>query len=333
MQRLVVIHGLILIRFIPMGCSAFFHHRSLRPFSTVNHSITGAERSLNRTSVGKRVGTSQEHDPGGGLELWLDLRGTSLSPKTALELWDLEEHRGGESLSDRSPDAPFVKCLVSSADTTFASPSQNSDNEIDQNIDVLLVTEGGDDEGMRFIVQQLDQSNVSICIGRLLSVQASSSMPILPDPLPAMEVASNGQWIVIDTNGWKKIDEGERLRMALPLFELISTSAAKSSCGGGIGLTCHTNNEVVKAVMFIQSMTNCGGSNGIQMRTKTLLSGIVVPDDDTPTTRASTNPSTTRRFAIVVPYEMELLRTAKLLFADKETNYFEGSGVIESEVE
>ena len=332
----MVIHGLILIRFNPMGCTAFFHHRNLRPFPTVAHSTTGsssAERSLHRTSIWKRVGSSQEHDPGGGFELWLDLRGTSLSPKTARELWDLEEHRGGESCWDRSPDAPFVKCLVSSADTSFASPSQNSDDELTQKIDVLVVRKGGDEEGMRCIVQQPDPSNVSICVGRLLPVQVSLSMPLLPDPMPAMEAASNGQWIVIDTNGWKKIEEGERLRMALPLFELISTSSAQSSSGGGIGLTCHTNNEVVKAVMFIQSMTNGGGGNGRQMRTKTLNSGIIVPDDDNPSTRAGANLSKARRFAIVVPFEMELLRTAKLLFGDKENPYIEESDGIESEVD
>jgi hypothetical protein len=133
-----------------------------------------------------------------------------------------------------------------------------------------------------------------------------------------MEIASNGQWIVLDTEGWKRIEEEERLRMALPLLELISSSASRSSGGGGIGLTCHTNNEVVKAVMFIQSMTNGGGSDGRQVRTKTLKSGIVILEDDTGIALPSSIQSTTHHFAIVVPYDIELLRTAKLLFADKE---------------
>lgn len=257
-----------------------------------------------------------------GLELWLDLRGTSLTPKTALELWDLEEHRCSNDYSDGFTNAPFVKCLVSSTEASFASPSQNSDDEINQNIDVLLIAEGPDDDDMAFIFQQSDPSTksspASVCIGRLLSLQASSYMPILPDPLPAMEIASNGQWIVLDTDGWKRIEEEERLRMALPLLELISSSASRSSGGGGIGLTCHTNNEVVKAVMFIQSMTNGGGSDGRQVRTKTLKSGIVILEDDTGIALPSSIQSTTHHFAIVVPYDIELLRTAKLLFADKE---------------
>ena len=278
-------------------------------------------------SVREHDGGSKEHDPGinnkySGLELWLDLRGTSLTPKTALELWDLEEH--SNFCADGFTNAPFVKCLLSSTESSFASPSQNSDDEINLNIDVLLIAEGPDDDDMAFIFQQLNpstkSSKASVCIGRLLSLQASSSMPILPDPLPAMEIASNGQWIILDTDDWKKIEEEERLRMALALLELISSSASKSSGGGGIGLTCHTNNEVVKAVMFIQSMTNGGGSDGRQVRTKTLKSGIVILEDDTTITPALTSPlqSTTHHFAVVVPYDIELLRTAKLLFADKE---------------
>ena len=337
MHRLVAICGLLLTRFVPIKCFAFSHHQipttltfmsSPRPLSTGIHSITGssAERSLLDMSVWEHDGGSKEQDPGGnkysGLELWLDLRGTSLTPKTALELWDLEEHRCSNDYSEGFTNAPFVKCLVSSTEASVASPSQNSEDEINQNIDVLLIAEGPDDDDMAFIFQQSDSSTksspASVRIGRLLSLQASSSMPILPDPLPAMEIASNGQWIVLDTDGWKRIEEEERLRMALPLLELISSSASRSSGGGGIGLTCHTNNEVVKAVMFIQSMTNGGGSDGRQVRTKTLKSGIVILEDDTVIALPSSIQSATHHFAIVVPYDIELLRTAKLLFADKE---------------
>jgi hypothetical protein len=135
-------------------------------------------------------------------------------------------------------------------------------------------------------------------------------MPQLPDPLPAIEVASNGQWIALDTNGWKEVAEEERISMLLPLVELISSAASGS---GGIGLTCHTNNEVVKAAMFIQSLTNDarGGRGGT---TKTLDSGIVVPDDDA---ESVTKNSANTNFALILPCDMALLRTTKLLFGDK----------------
>jgi hypothetical protein len=251
-----------------------------------------------------------------GLELWLDLRGTSLTPKTALQLWAME----GQKENMHAP--PFVKCLVSSMEMSYSSPSL----DIYDDIDVLIVEERMDgDDDMQYIVQQqtYDPSSSSLsnyCIGRILNLQASSSKPILPDPLPAMEHASNGQWIIIDTDGWKKIEADERLRMALPLLELIASSsatAASTTCAsnnrGGIGLTCHTNNEVVKTIMFIQSMLAGGGGDGRQVRTKTLTSGIVIPDEDNTSIPSADNESTMHHFAIVVPYDMELLRTAQLL--------------------
>lgn len=255
----------------------------------------------------------ENNNNNGALELWLDLRGTSLTPKTALELWDLEVDQNshqkqqleGDEIMDSLPKAPFVKCLVSSKGGT----SLQNDNEIDQNIDVLLVAQSNDDNDMMSIFQQTNQS-----FGRLLSLKASSSMPILPDPLPAMEVASKGQWVILDTDGWKKIEEEERVSMVLPLMELICSGASKS--GGGIGLTCHTKNEVVKAAMFIQSLVgNASGNVGGNARTKTLASGIVIPDEND----GAASSSAKHHFAIIVPFDMQLIRTAKLLIADKES--------------
>ena len=67
--------------------------------------------------------------------------------------------------------------------------------------------------------------------------------------------------------------------MALSLVELVSSGASSRTGGGGIGLTCHTNNEVVKVVIFIQSRTDGRGGRGNNC-TKTLESDIVIPDDD-----------------------------------------------------
>jgi hypothetical protein len=270
--------------------------------------------------------TTQEHRFTGeyeysGLELWLDLRGTSLTPKTALQLWAMEGQKENVIYAP-----PFVKCLVSSMEMSYSSPSL----DIYDDIDVLIVEERmDDDDDMQYIVQQQtcnpSPSSSNYCIGRMLNLQvSSSSKPILPNPLPAMEHASNGQWIIIDTDGWKKIEADERLRMALPLLELIASSSAATAASttkcasnnrGGIGLTCHTNNEVVKTIMFIQSMLAGGGGDGRQVRTKTLTSGIVIPDEDNTSipSAGANDESTTHHFAIVVPYDIELLRTAQLL--------------------
>ena len=326
MLRLVA--SLLLIRIC--CCWAFFN--SINPPS-YRSSLTGIyssatstgssyseDRILYNKSSSERIRRkTQEHRFTGeyeysGLELWLDLRGTSLTPKTALQLWAMEGQK--ENIY-----APPVKILVSSMEMSYNSPSLDRYDDID----VLIVQERmNDDDDMQYIVQQKTDdpspSSSNYCIGRILNLQTSFSKPILPDPLPAMEHASNGQWIIIDTDGWKKIEADERLRMALPLLELISSSSAtaastkSASNRGGTGLTCQTNNEVVKTIMFIQSMMAGGGVDGRQVRTKTLTSGIVIPEDNTSIPSAD-NESTTHHFAIVVPYDIELLRTAQLLLS------------------
>ncbi|KAL7534813.1 hypothetical protein ACHAXR_008520, partial [Thalassiosira sp. AJA248-18] len=255
-----------------------------------------------------------------GVELWLDLRGTSLTPKTALELWDMEEQQNiqQDQLESQKVDSlskpPFVKFLISSNQKSQDNRTRkNGENE--RNIEVLLVAEEDDGEdNMKSILQQPNSSS----IGKILSLEtSSSSMPILPDPLPAMDVVTKGQWVILDTNGWKKISEEERIQMVLPLVELLSPGASGSA--GGIGLTCHTNSEVMKAAMYFQSMANGGGSSGRgNMKTKTLESGIVVPDDDDADKSSTSddgirNGNNSNNLAMIVPYEMELLRTAKLL--------------------
>lgn len=318
--------SLLLIRicccwaFLNNPISLSSHHRlSLKGIHSSSESSYSEERILYNKSPSERIRkrTREEHHFTGeykysGIELWLDLRGSSISPKTALRLWAME----GQN-NDNTPPPPFVKCLVSSMEISYNSPPVESYDDID----VLIVEERIDDNDMQYIVQQTktpsSSSSSNYCIGRILNLLVSSSKPILPDPLPAMEHASDGQWIIIDTDGWKKIEVDKRLCMALPLLELISSSCVTASTKSGIGLTCHTNNEVVKTIMFIQSMLAGGGGNGRQVRTKTLTSGIVIPEDNMSLISAGANEaSTTHHFAIVVPYDIELLRTAQLLLGE-----------------
>ena len=230
------------------------------------------------------------------LQLWIDLRGTSLTPNTALELWSLEDDN----------NAPFTKCLVSSIEKNAKDTSNN--------LDILLVEDSDTTDDMPIIISQQKEH-----IGRILSLQTSStSMPILPnDPLSAIDIVSKGQWLLIDTNQWKKVEEDERMSMILPLVDLISSGFTNDTNDGGIGITCHTNNEVVKIAMYIQSMMNASGGSD-NTKTRTLDSGIVVPDSDNESlSDDDTNHGPMKqKFAIIVPFDMELLRTAKLLFTD-----------------
>ena len=295
----------IILSYIIIGCSGFQPHSiSTWRRSQLSHSLISIRRSVIYTisrdedDISNAYSRDQQSSEN-NLQLWIDLRGTSLTPKTALELWSLEDDN----------NAPFTTCLLSSIEKNAKDTSNNK-------LDILLVEESDTTNDMPIICQQKEH------IGRILSLQTSStSMPILPnDPLSAIDIVSKGQWLLIDTNDWKKVEEDERISMTLPLIDLISSGFTNdSSSGGGIGITCHTNNEVVKIAMYIQSIMNASGSSD-NTKTITLDSGIVVPDttDNESLSDDDTNHSNSmkQKFAIIIPFDMELLRTAKLLFAD-----------------
>ncbi|KAL9180716.1 hypothetical protein ACHAXT_011169 [Thalassiosira profunda] len=269
-----------------------------RPAGTRTHSTASSAEFDLSISEGDAPAEQQAGDDNLGLEVWLDLRGTSLTPNTAIELWEMEE-QNGQSTNLQSDALPFTKCLVNSS--THNLTGQTSE------VDVGVLLEENNDQGQCISLQKANQSTSSggdlEIMGRIIRLETSSTMPVLPDPLPAMEACSRGEWVILDTRGWEKISEEEQIGMVLPLLELISSAGS-----GGIGLTCQTKNAVVKAAMFIQTMTNGGGGPS---GTKTLESGIVVPDGGT--SRTGENRSRSGAFAIVVPYDVALLRAAKLL--------------------
>ena len=293
----------IILSYIIIGCSGFQPHSiSTWRRSQLSHSLISIRRSVIYTisrdedDISNAYSRDQQSSEN-NLQLWIDLRGTSLTPKTALELWSLEDDN----------NAPFTTCLLSSIEKNAKDKSNN--------LDILLVEEYDDArDDMPIISHQTEH------IGRILSLQTSStSMPVLPnDPLKSIDIVSKGQWLLIDTNQWKKVEEDERISMILPLIDLISSGFTNDTCNGGIGVTCHTNNEVVKIAMHIQSMMNASGGSD-NTKTRTLDSGIVVPDytDYESSSDDDTNHSPMKQiFAIIVPFDMELLRTAKLLFTD-----------------
>eukprot|EP00574_Skeletonema_japonicum_P013992 CAMPEP_0201720118 /NCGR_PEP_ID=MMETSP0593-20130828/5141_1 /ASSEMBLY_ACC=CAM_ASM_000672 /TAXON_ID=267983 /ORGANISM="Skeletonema japonicum, Strain CCMP2506" /LENGTH=360 /DNA_ID=CAMNT_0048210699 /DNA_START=18 /DNA_END=1100 /DNA_ORIENTATION=+ len=270
-----------------------------------------------------------------GVEIWLDLRGTSLSPSTALELWELEQNDGysnsyiddgNEEARKKKGTAPFTKCLVSNDKTNNSNSKSNTEKEMNSNpIQILVDHHHNNNDEPTTTTQQSQQS-----WGKTLRLQLNvqSTLPILPDPLPAMELVSRGQFVLLDTTGgWKKVEEEERLSFLLPLAELISSGALPAANGsGGIGFTCLTKNEVVKVAMWIQSITNnnqcVNGADGgsIQnVRVKTLDNGLVIPDDSDDDASADlqsmlgTSRQAAIQYAIVVPYDVGLLKTASML--------------------
>jgi len=274
--------------------------------------------------------SSLPNNDNNGVEIWLDCRHTSLSPSTALELWDLEcpdANYNNDDVGLTKLGAPFTKCLVSPSDNVSNSNGEKQ-MQLQNNIQVLVDSGTNNNNN-----KQTTESTSSSSWGKVLPLQTNTqSMPILPDPLPAMETISQGQYIILDTTkGWKKVEEEQRLSYLLPLAELISSGATTggengSSSSGGIGFTCLTKNEVVKVAMWIQSITNNNrsgdGGGGQNVRVKTLENGLVIPDYDGDVMsdlqkQFGSSRQARLQYAIVVPYDVGLLKTASMLLLNE----------------
>ncbi len=251
-------------------------------------------------------------------ELWLDLRGTRLSPKTALDLWFAEGLQSCASTHSFDLPHPFVKCLVSSKSEQldYAFLTFLNDAVGNKTIEVMFL--GGEERpdknnlsGIQNIIQYSTISKESIVSGRLFSLVTSPSsfrVPLLPDPLPAIETASQGKWVVLDTNGWKNLDEQERISLVVGLVELISSFAAENH--GGIGLTCRSSTEVADIAMWIQSI--CSDSSR-KVTAKCTESGIFIPNDEYSSNDIVPGGQRHPMFSIIVPFDMKLIRTALML--------------------
>lgn len=321
---------------LPLGCLSF---HIIQPHVTSKSSTSSSSSCLYSTKSSADTeyvspfnleefnnDSSLPKNDNNGVEIWLDCRQTSLSPSTALELWDLEctdaNYNNAGDGGGKKSGAPFTKCLVSPSDKSNSKSEKQM--QLQNNIQVLV------DSGTN---NNNNEQTTESSWGKVLQLQTNTqSMPILPDPLPAMEIISQGKYIVLDTTkGWKKVEEEQRLSYLLPLAELISSGATtggeNGGGSGGIGFTCLTKNEVVKVAMWIQSITNNNrsgdGGGGQNVRVKTLENGLVIPDydDDDVTSDLQKQFGSSRQarlqYAIVVPYDVGLLKTASMLLLNE----------------
>eukprot|EP00985_Skeletonema_marinoi_P005419 scaffold2351_cov120-Skeletonema_marinoi.AAC.4 len=340
-RQLMMVHNIAIVwsiivplGLLPLGCLSFHiiqPHVTSKSSTSSSSCIYSTKSSADTEYVSPfdlgefKNESSLPKNDNNGVEIWLDLRCTSLSPSTALELWDLEctdanyNNDGGGGLAKSG--APFTKCLVSPSDKSNSKSEKQM--QLQNNIQVLV------DSGTN---NNNNEQTTESSWGKVLPLQTNTqSMPILSDPLPAMEIISQGQYIVLDTTkGWKKVEEEQRLSYLLPLAELISSGATtggeNGGSSGGIGFTCLTKNEVVKVAMWIQSITNNNrsgdGGGGQNVRVKTLENGLVIPDHDDDVTsdlqkQFGSSRQARLQYAIVVPYDVGLLKTASMLLLNE----------------
>merc|ERR1719491_2619158 len=76
-----------------VGASHAFRQRIIMPkvHRRINFSLLFSTIENEPNLIGRE---QLEHDRSNSIDLWLDLRGTSLTPESVLKLWELEERDG-----------------------------------------------------------------------------------------------------------------------------------------------------------------------------------------------------------------------------------------------
>lgn len=235
--------------------------------------------------------------------LWLDLRGTAITPRTALSCL-------------RSP-FPIAMVIVSKQDATRALQFWEQGDP-----DIMFVE---DATGLLY-----DAKDSSIRYGTVITVAGSSFI----DPTPALDTTAKGGWVLVDSED-NSDDVQERHEAISGLVDFIIGGAslgsaslmlgsehvtpqggADSSCSdrfqgnvdekGGIAIACQTKADVFQAAKALKSID--AGSlvtteSGILMRT-----GPTVPTD------SSSSFDLSLESALVLPFDLPLWETAILVF-------------------
>jgi len=331
-----------------------------------------ASSSLNFSSSSENTATNQREK----VELWLDLRGTKVTPHAAL-MHIIRELRDDPLTEDenasRSSDILANKVIISANDRTGS-------NIIDEQQMYMVnealregegvINEIGDEREIQteiiFTSVDKDKNSVNLCchrrsdnekydsiitIGEVMNNPSGASSSYTGDPIQGLEVVSRGEWVFLD------VSQDERSESVQSLFELVSSAGSASlssfSLGdgkigaihdetlhvddtsfrlGGIAIGCSTNADILKIAGCIQSLATSGGKGGY-----TTESGIYiqVPSDENDEYDISKNddtiypsPSSSRisrpnentekdskiRYAIVIPFDTALWKSAALLF-------------------
>ncbi len=251
-------------------------------------------------------------------QLWLDLRQTSISPQAALQhltndLWD-------EYLPPQGKAFLIDKVLVSNV-VDEVQRKQIMDDIIDEYEDEIRVLF----QESHHVVSSYDNSKgetsddppsfKSTHVGKIFSIYDGDTgkVNVYSNPLPALEVTSSGQWLILDSSGID--DKNERNEAIQSLLQLCKGSLAASfnsdegednpkAPGGGIVIDCSSNPDIVEAGALIQSML--GNGQGYS----TTESGILLQST---TPNSNQNQKEMFHYALLIPLDALLWKTASFV--------------------
>jgi hypothetical protein len=228
------------------------------------------------------------------VELWLDLRQSSIPPKAALmylsnDLWDeytVPDHK-----------TFLVDKVVMNDKSDLSSAIRDVNEEFEDKIGMIV-----SDNDQIYEVQQ--ESMTRISIGRVFPVieKEKGIVNINENPLPILDKIADGKWSIIDeeAQGTENTKSAIRSIVELASNSLGGYSASSSSIGGGIAVSCNSDGDILNMCALVVSL------GGTFSETD---SGILVKTEN------STSPKTNKlQYAILIPFEACLWKTASFVF-------------------
>jgi hypothetical protein len=268
--------------------------RQEKSWNDMQHDGTRREMSAASTIPEEDEETTNSWSP---FELWLDLRGTAITPRTAL--------------SRLHSPFPIAVVIVSELEASRALQFWKQGDP-----DIMFV------EGVSGLL--CDAKDASIRYGTVITVAGSSFI----DPTPALDTTAKGGWVLVDTkDNSDNIQERHEAISSLVDFLIGGASlgsgfltlgpeqvtpqggADRFECNnenGGIAIACQTKADVVQAanaLKFIDIGSLVTTESGILLRT-----GPTAPTDSVSSCNLSLES------ALVLPFDMPLWETAILVF-------------------
>jgi hypothetical protein len=249
---------------------------------------------------------NSSQSPERSIELWLDLRGTAIHPRAAIEYLAEQVFEGPDhGVTDLSIDVDRI--IVS--DKMFQNLLNSSDDYV-QESEILYVPE----ETLAQIA--LSRGGLSFPFGELVALEGPMGVA---DPITAMETLSAGQWIVLYNKEEETEDEDSRIAAVGGFVEiasgdwrtttqlesglLLQTGSNEENNMGGVAVQCPTKSSIMRLASMIESVISGKSMTATE-------SGILIHEE---TGEASPLP-----FALMLPFDVSLWKTALEVYGKQE---------------
>lgn len=270
--------------------------------SSRNNGLT----ELASTTLSDIVFPSPKEPRQGQVQLWLDLRKTSVPPLTALlhltnDLWD-------EYIPQTDKSFIVDKVLVGD-NMNLKNVAEMIYDEFETEVSILVAEDDklyelGNDVG--FMTEK----------GSIIQIEKEGEyVNVDTNPLPVLDIVSKGSWALLDKEKYIEIDSitnlVELISSSAPMFGSLEESTSAKAYGG-IGLSCESQSDVVEMGAMIQAMQSSKGYQATD-------TGILV-QKETEVDQVEGDEGGSIEYALVLPFDSQIWKTSSYLFGAAESS-------------